>query len=452
MDLKIALLFAFLAVASATVHFSDRFEDESWEKRWVYSTDKGNQAGKFKLSSGKFYGDKDKDLGIQTAEDAKFYQMSSKIETPFSSQGKTLVLQFTVKHEQSIDCGGGYIKLYPASMVPEKMSGDSEYFVMFGPDICGPGTKRVHVIFNHKGNNLLTKKDIKCKDDEFTHLYTLIVNPDSTYEVRIDNEKVESGELEADWDFLAPKKIKDPEAKKPEDWDDRPKINDPDDTKPEGYDKPELIADPEAKKPSDWDDEEDGEWEPPMISNPEYKGEWKAAQIDNPAYKGEWVHPEIDNPDYKPDTELAQFDGIGHVGFELWQVKSGTIFDNILVTDTVAEAEKEAKELFDVTREAEKKMKEKQDEEERKKTEEEEKKRKEEEDKKKPEEKKEEETEEEDEADEADEADDKTAKPEETKEEAVKEEAVEEEKPVEDSKTTEEDKTEDEQKENHDEL
>lgn len=37
------------------------------------------------------------------------------------------------------------------------------------------------------------------------------------------------------------------------------------------YDKPQHIPDPEAKKPEDWDDEIDGEWEPPMIDNPEYK-------------------------------------------------------------------------------------------------------------------------------------------------------------------------------------
>lgn len=53
--------------------------------------------------------------------------------------------------------------------------------------------------------------------------------------MRIDNEKVESGSLEEDWDFLPPKKIKDPEAKKPEDWDDRDKIDDVEDTKPEVY-------------------------------------------------------------------------------------------------------------------------------------------------------------------------------------------------------------------------
>ena len=75
------------------------------------------------------------------------------------------------------------------------------------------------------------------QDDEFSHLYTLIVRPDNTYEVKIDNNKVESGSLEDDWDFLPPKKIKDPEAKKPDDWDERAKIDDPEDTKPEvsGY-------------------------------------------------------------------------------------------------------------------------------------------------------------------------------------------------------------------------
>merc|ERR1712107_768481 len=78
---------------------------------------------------------------------------------------------------------------------------------------------------------------------------------------------------------------------KPEDWDDRAKIDDPEDEKPEDWDKPEHIPDPDATKPEDWDDEMDGEWEPPMIDNPEYKGEWKPRQIDNPAYKGPWIHP-----------------------------------------------------------------------------------------------------------------------------------------------------------------
>lgn len=34
---------------------------------------------------------------------------------------------------------------------------------------------------------------------------------------------------------------------------------------------PATIVDPEAKRPDDWDDELDGEWEAPTISNPEFK-------------------------------------------------------------------------------------------------------------------------------------------------------------------------------------
>ncbi len=36
---------------------------DGWQKRWIQSTHKGEQAGKFVLSAGKFYGDAEKDLG-----------------------------------------------------------------------------------------------------------------------------------------------------------------------------------------------------------------------------------------------------------------------------------------------------------------------------------------------------------------------------------------------------
>merc|ERR1711887_460712 len=232
---------------------------------------------------------------------------------------------------------------------------------------------KVHVIFEHKGKNHLIKKDIRCKDDVFTHLYTLILNTDGSYEVLIDNEKAESGTLTDDWDFLPPKMIKDPNEKKPSDWVDNAKMDDPEDSKPEDWEKPEHIADPDATKPEDWDDDMDGEWEPAMIDNPEYKGEWKPRQIDNPAYKGAWVHPEIDNPEYNADDakDLGKYDEFCKVGLDLWQVKSGTIFDNFLITDDVEEAKKIGEETWGATKDAEKKMKDDQDEVERKKAEEE---------------------------------------------------------------------------------
>jgi calreticulin len=62
-------------------------------------------------------------------------------------------------------------------------NGDTPYSIMFGPDICGFSTKKVHVILNYKGENYLIQKEIDCKTDEITHVYTLVIKPDNTYEV-----------------------------------------------------------------------------------------------------------------------------------------------------------------------------------------------------------------------------------------------------------------------------
>merc|ERR1739838_892613 len=110
-------------------------------------------------------------------------------------------------------------------------------------------------------------------------------------------------------------------------------------SKPEDWVDDEMIADPDSSKPDDWDDEEDGEWQAPMIDNPEYQGEWKAPKIANPDYKGEWEHPMIDNPDYVEAVDVYKRGPIGYIGVEVWQVKSGTVFSDFILTDSVAEAE-----------------------------------------------------------------------------------------------------------------
>ncbi|XP_055336005.1 calreticulin-like [Paramacrobiotus metropolitanus] len=373
--LSLSLLICLSSYSFAKTYFKEEFNDKSWEDRWVQSEHAGKEFGKFKLTAGKFFGDEKINQGIQTSQDARFYAVSSKFDA-FSNDDKPLVVQFSVKHEQNIDCGGGYVKVFGKDLDQKDLHGESAYLLMFGPDICGPGTKKVHVIINYKGQNHLIKKNIRCKDDEYTHVYTLIINPDSTYVVKIDNKEEEKGTLEEDWDLLPPKKIKDPNAKKPsqDEWDERETIADEADTKPEDWDKPQHIPDPEAKKPEDWDEEMDGTWEPPNIENPEYKGEWKPKDIPNPAYKGKWIHPEVDNPEYTPDTSLYKLKDIGAIGFDLWQVKSGSIFDNVIITDDIEEAAKHAEDTWGATKDEEKKAKEKQDEEERKKAEEESKK------------------------------------------------------------------------------
>lgn len=359
---SIAVLVAFIALVSAKVHFVEEFKS-GWEDKWVVSNWKESEGtrGEFKWTAGKYFGDEDNDKGIQTSPDARFYAISAKFPK-FSNKGKDLVLQYTVKHEQNLDCGGAYIKLLPSTVDQKSFSGDSQYDIMFGPDICGSSTKKVHLIFNYKGENHLLKKNVPCETDQTTHLYTVILHPDNTYEIQVDEKEVAKGNLSEDWDLLKPKQIKDPKASKPSDWVDDAQIDDPEDHKPEGHDDvPATIADPDATKPDDWDDELDGEWEAPTISNPAFKGAWKAKRISNPAFKGAWEHPLIDNPDYVEDANLYLHEDIGAVGFELWQVKAGTIFDNILVADSLEDAKDHAAKTWSKTVAGEKKAKEEDD-------------------------------------------------------------------------------------------
>jgi calreticulin len=289
---------------------------------------------------------------MRTTQDARFYAVSRRLETPFSNEGKDLVVQFATKNEkkESSFCGGGYIKLMPSTTNQEKFGGESPYHIMFGPDLCGYDVSRVHLIFSKDGENMLKKDDIKLEwadKNEFTHLYTLIVRPDNSYEVLVDGKSRDKGSLgNGQWSKFPAKEIDDPSDKKPEDWEENPKIVDPAAKKPDDWDEnePQMIKDPAATKPADWDDSEDGEWEAPMINNPKYKGKWNAPMIDNPKYKGVWAPKKIPNPDYVPTSYI--YKDIGVVGFELWVVNSGSIFSNIIITDSVEEADKLAKETF----------------------------------------------------------------------------------------------------------
>merc|ERR1712054_46498 len=317
--------------------------------------------GEFVSATGKWFGDAKEDAGIQTSADSKFYGISANFDT-FSNEGKDLIIQYQAKYEKDIECGGGYVKVGP-KIEDQKAFGDpTVYNIMFGPDKCGYN-KRTHLIFNYKGKNVLKKSDLPYKQDGegTSHLYRVIVKPDNTVKVEIDEEKVYEGSMKEDWELLAPKEISDPDDKKPSDWVDSSMMDDPDDKKPDDWVTEKRIVDSAAKKPDDWDDEEDGEWEAPMIDNPEYKGEWSVKRISNPAYKGVWEAKKIANPEYVDDDNLYKFEDFGFIGFDLWQVKGGTIFDNVIITDDVAEADAFVKKWKDLSEVEKAKKKEEED-------------------------------------------------------------------------------------------
>merc|ERR1719337_40090 len=356
---RAALCLGFVQQSSGTTYFSETF-GAGWESRWTVSKWKESEGtqGTWAHTAGKWFSDEAADKGIQTKEDSKFFGISAGFDS-FSNKGKDLIIQYQAKYEKDIECGGGYLKIGPALKDLTTFGDPTPYNIMFGPDKCGY-TKRTHLIFNYKGKNVLKKSDLDYKQasEGTSTLYRMILKPDNTVRVEIDEEKIYEGSIKDDWEVLKPKKIDDPEDKKPSDWVEDSMMDDPEDKKPDDWVEEKRIVDADAKKPDDWDDEDDGEWEPPMKDNPDYKGDLSVKRISNPAYKGFWEAKKIDNPEYEDDNAVYKYDDFGFIGFDLWQVKGGTIFDNVIICDDVAEADAFAakwKALSEVEKEEKKK-------------------------------------------------------------------------------------------------
>ncbi|XP_065704878.1 calnexin [Patagioenas fasciata] len=324
------------------------------------------------------------DKGLVLVTRAKHHAISSKLSKPFVFDTKPLIVQYEVNFQNGIECGGAYVKLL--SKTPElnldQFHDKTPYTIMFGPDKCGEDYK-LHFIFRHKNpkTGKYEEKHAKRPDadlktyftDKKTHLYTLVLNPDNSFEILVDQTVVNSGNLLNDMSppVNPPREIEDPNDQKPEDWDERPKIPDPDAVKPDDWDEdapakitdenavkpegwlddePEYVPDPDAEKPEDWDEDMDGEWEAPqianpkcetapgcgtwqrpMIDNPNYKGKWKPPMIDNVNYQGIWKPRKIPNPDFFEDLEPFKMTPFTAVGLELWSMTSDIFFDNFII-------------------------------------------------------------------------------------------------------------------------
>uniref|UniRef100_A0A3B5M3A9 Uncharacterized protein n=1 Tax=Xiphophorus couchianus TaxID=32473 RepID=A0A3B5M3A9_9TELE len=378
-------------VPTGDVYFAETFDDGSldrWQPSKTTKEDADDEIAKYDgkwmvepLKENKVPGDQ----GLVLKSRAKHHAIAAMLDKPFVFQDEPLVVQYEVNFQDGIDCGGAYIKLLSdsGSLSLEQFHDRTPYTIMFGPDKCGEDYK-LHFIFRHKNplNKDMEEKHAKRADvdlkkfytDKKTHLYTLVLNPDNSYEMFIDQSSVSRGNLlydmvppvnppkeiddpndskPDDWDERA--KIPDPEAVKPDDWDeDAPaKIEDPDALKPEGWldDEPEFVSDPNAEKPEDWDEEMDGEWEAPqvpnpscetapgcgewkrpMINNPQYKGKWKAPLIDNPNYQGVWKPRKMMNPEYFEDLQPFRMTPFKALGLELWSMTSDIYFDNFIIT------------------------------------------------------------------------------------------------------------------------
>ncbi|AYU81474.1 calreticulin, putative [Leishmania donovani] len=320
-------------VVQAEIFFHEEFNTMDG---WVQS-EHTSDYGKVALSVGAIHVDAEKEQGLKLMEDAKFYAVSKKLPKAVSNDGKSIVVSFSVKNEQKLTCGGTYLKFF-SELDQKDLHGESAYWLMFGPDTCGSST-RLQFILSYNGTNHLWKKLWRPKTDKATHVYTVEIAPNNTYQLYVDGMHIQEGSFEEEWDMLPPKTIPDPTDEKPADWVDDMMMDDPSDTKPEHWDdEPATITDSEAVKPVDWDDAEDGVWEAPKIPNPNYRGAWTPRRIHNPDYKGKWAARQIPNPAYKEDPNLYRAPApLQYVGIDVWQVEGGSIFDDIIIGDDITE-------------------------------------------------------------------------------------------------------------------
>jgi calnexin len=297
-----------------------------------------------------------------------YYGLSTEFPSPIDNTGRNLIIQYEIREQDPITCGGSSLKLFPTgSFAPSRLCNETEFLIMFGPDKCGSQSP-VHFIFSHKNpktgqfEQKKFRRPPQAPSDPLTHLYTLIIRIDNTFEILIDTESVATGSLLKDFypPLNPPKTIPDPADPVPKDWVTESIIDDPTAVKPadwpnepeflpiEGtpspgwlFDEPPIIIEP---KPIDFP--EGMAWHgrelpnpncahapgcgPFQRRNPAYR-RWVPPQIPNPGWKGPWKGHQIPNPDFWEDLEPHNFPPIAGVGFEVWMVDQNIGFDNVYI-------------------------------------------------------------------------------------------------------------------------
>ncbi|KAM3181434.1 hypothetical protein ACTXT7_014391 [Hymenolepis weldensis] len=348
----------------------------------------------------------DKDYSLVLKSERKHHAIAVDLGRDFTFNEDEFVVQYEVRFIEGQTCGGAYIKLLSSSpdLNLKNFYDKTPYTIMFGPDKCGSDNK-LHFIFRHKNPKTdefqekhmqkVTANLESFFTDKKTHLYTLVIRKNNSFDVYIDQSLIKSGNLLTDFEppVNPPAEIDDPEDKKPEDWDERERIPDLEAKKPDDWDEsapqfiidedavmpsgwladtPKFISDPDAKMPEDWNVETDGEWKAPMIENPECKsapgcGPWEKPKKLNPNFKGKWSPPMIANPEYKgiwkprkipnlnffEDKHPYKMYPIRALGLELWSMSANIAFDNFYIGISKKGADEFAAETWVIKRKAE---------------------------------------------------------------------------------------------------
>ena len=144
--------------------FLEQFTDD-WDSRWIPSHAKKEDSkteedwqyvGEWSVEEPEVLPGIPGDKGLVVKNPAAHHAISAKFPSKIDNKGKTLVVQYEVKLQKGLECGGAYMKLLRDNkkLHAEEFSNASPYVIMFGPDKCGATNKvRIPQLLTFKADN-----------------------------------------------------------------------------------------------------------------------------------------------------------------------------------------------------------------------------------------------------------------------------------------------------------
>ena len=131
--------------------FLEQFTDD-WDTRWTPSHAKKEDSksdedwayvGEWSVEEPLVLPGLVGDKGLVLKNAAAHHAISAKFPSVINNKGKTLVVQYEVKLQNGLECGGAYMKLLRENkqLHANEFSNTSPYVIMFGPDKCGATNK-----------------------------------------------------------------------------------------------------------------------------------------------------------------------------------------------------------------------------------------------------------------------------------------------------------------------
>lgn len=175
--------------------------DKDWSPRRWHPTEAENYTNDWEIVETQIPQTIPGEVALFVRKAKTYSAVSTKFSRPINITADDFVLQYEMRAEFAFTCSGAYIKLFANDFDPLKVTNETTYALMFGPDRCSQ-SKKVHFILNEFDRSPYKFKQFVAPnppipfDDTMTHLYTLVIRKNGTYSILIDNIPAKSGSFD----------------------------------------------------------------------------------------------------------------------------------------------------------------------------------------------------------------------------------------------------------------